>query len=136
MRKAQTFALGVREFGQGSGVFPGYGAHFELASERDYVLFADLNENREYDGSSEDVEALYIETSPKIFNLCAGEKTQPPGDCSLSELDITYLRPAPTIFFKSGIQNLTYADVQIKIKTPDGGIKTIVIWSTGQVAIE
>ncbi|HEY4527766.1 MAG TPA: prepilin-type N-terminal cleavage/methylation domain-containing protein [Candidatus Paceibacterota bacterium] len=136
LRRAQSFALAVREFGQGSGIFPGYGVHFEIASPADYAVYADINANREYDGASEAVESLHIETSSRIIALCAGEKTQPPGDCGFSELDITYLRPAPTIFFKSGVATLTYSDLEIKIRAPDGTLRTITVWNSGQVGLE
>lgn len=136
LKKAQSFALAVREFGAGSSLFPGYGAHFETASDREYAIFADTNGNKNYDISGELVELLRIEASPRIVALCASEKSQPPGDCSLTSLDITYLRPAPTIFFKSGIQTLNYPDVEIKVISLDGVIRTITVWSTGQVAVE
>jgi len=135
LKKAQSFGLGVREFGAGSSIFPGYGVHFDLAADREYLIFADINANKSYDASSELVELFQIETSPRIISLCAGEKTQPPGDCSLTNLDITYLRPAPNIFFKGGVQ-ISYSDVEVKIASPDGTTRTITVWTTGQISVE
>ena len=110
--------------------------HFDITTNREYLVFADVNANKNYEASSELVELFRIETSPKIISLCAGVKTQPPGDCSFTSLDITYLRPAPSIFFKSGVQTLSYSDVEVTIASPDGTTRTIVVWTTGQVAVE
>ena len=134
VRQAQSFALAVREFGAGSGIFPGYGIHFDKASEKEFILYADSNNNKVYDAPLELVDRFRIQTSPKISNLCGGEKSQPPGTCGLDSLDITFLRPNPTITLKSGLA--TYSDVEIKIVSPSGDVRTISVWSTGQIAVE
>jgi type II secretory pathway pseudopilin PulG len=134
VHQAQAYGLGVREFIPGSGVYPGYGIHFDSSSPDSFLLFADLNGNKLYDGDAEKVELFKIKTGEAIYDLCGNEKNTPPGVCSLNTMDIVYFRPAPVVSLRSGA--FTYADAEIKIKSQHAGIKEIIIWLSGQISIE
>lgn len=135
LRQAQVYGTSVREFGEGSGKFPGYGVRFKIASPDSYILFADVNANNSYDGDLEKVKTFSIGTNDRISDLCLNAKTSPPGNCSLSQLDVIFLRPNPTIILTNDGYTL-FSDAEITITSPKGGQKTVTIWSTGQISVE
>jgi prepilin-type N-terminal cleavage/methylation domain-containing protein len=134
VRQAQTYGLGVREFQPGTGIFPGYGVHFNITSSDSFILFADLDEDNVYDGVSENVESFKIQTGEKLSGLCANVKTSPPGTCGFNTIDIIFFRPKPLVTIKA--DGSDFFDAEIKIISPRGQIKTIVILSSGQISVE
>ncbi|NOY35892.1 MAG: prepilin-type N-terminal cleavage/methylation domain-containing protein [bacterium] len=142
VRQAQVYGLSVREFGAGSGVFPGYGVHFDIVGSPDtFVLFADINKNKSYDAgdgcggaSTECVQMFKINTGDKISKLCGDEQSFPPGDCSLGQLDIVYLRPTPTVTLEG--DGSSFSDADIVVRSPRGEEKKIKVWLSGQIGVE
>lgn len=117
VRQAQVYGLGVREFG--NGVYPGYGANFNLTSPSSFVVFADLPvTDNLYDPNTERVETINIQSGNTIYQLC-GKREGFVEDCGLTELNILYLRPYPTIVIKSGVID-DYEIARIKTVSPRG----------------
>ncbi|MEK9166542.1 MAG: prepilin-type N-terminal cleavage/methylation domain-containing protein [Patescibacteria group bacterium] len=139
LRKAQSLSLGVRGVGTGGPLqFPSYGVQFQTASPRQFFIFADLNGNNQHDVASDVVvETFFVESTPSIFMICAGEETLSNPDCSLPAIDIVYSRPQASSQFPVVILGAAGAvDAEIKVRNPSGtAIKTIVVWATGQVAV-
>jgi len=140
MREAETLALSVRESAPGSGTFAGYGVHFSSASPREYILFVDLPVgpglpgNGVYDGVSEEIDHFFIEKSPQIVDICVNTETSPPGNCSVSFVDIVYLRPDPTITITSNLGG--HPEFSVMVQTPRRNYsKEIIAWITGQIEI-
>lgn len=138
IRQAQVYGLGVRKFSTGTGdIYPGYGAHFDVSNPDSLVLFADVNANNRYDGSSETVELFKIQTNSKIFQLCGDIKSAPPGNCSISTMDIIFLRPVPTVIFTAnGGAASVSSDAEIGVISAKGKVSTIIVYSSGQISIE
>lgn len=133
-RQAQAYGLGVREFGVGSGIFPGYGLYFQKDAPASYIFFADVNNNMQYDAPGEKISEIFIQGNAYIDDLCANQKQSPAGPCGLASSNIVYLRPQPQVSLKSG--GFSYADIEIKIKGPRGTAKTVIFWLSGQISIE
>ncbi|MEK7480999.1 MAG: type II secretion system protein [Patescibacteria group bacterium] len=142
LRKAQARALAVQKF-VATGQFPqGYGVFFTRASDKEYILFADLDENNLYT-AGEAVETIALPTPLLISNLLAKEKTASPGT-SLHELHIVFYRPDPVIVMSgrstptSPPADLLAGDVEIVLSTPEAsfGTRKVVAWTTGQVSVE
>jgi len=133
-RLVQAYGLSVKEFGTGSDIFPGYGIYFQSASPASYIIFADVDADFQYDGVSERVKEIAVETSSRIYDLCGNVKNNPPGDCGLLDLSAIYLRPYPSVSLKSGASS--YSDIEIIVRSPKGMTKTIILWQGGQVSIE
>ncbi|MBI2038931.1 MAG: prepilin-type N-terminal cleavage/methylation domain-containing protein [Candidatus Niyogibacteria bacterium] len=152
-REAEAAALGVREFTfSGVGFFPAYGLHFEKPSAingdgRQFFLFADLDEDRLYDGTKDDnfdgepderADIFTISGAPKIVDLCSGRKSRSSSaGCRLDSLDITFVRPNPDVKIKRNNDPLSdFSDAEIVVRIPTGECRRITIWSTGQLSIE
>jgi len=131
IRQAQVYGLAVREFGAGSGVFPGYGVNFDIngGETNSFVLFADVDADKLYD-AGEDVEQYGIQTGDTIYELCANSCLTP-----INSLNIVFLRPNPIVTLtEDGFT--TFPDVQIKIHSRGGEERIITVWATGQVAVK
>ncbi len=145
IRQTQAYGLGVREFGLGNNIFPGYGLYFDktIPSPQYYIIFADSDGGFDYDSPGERVLTEYLQSGITIFELCANVKSNPPGDCTLSSLTAIYLRPNPTVTLKGGASPVcsgapagTWCDIEVKIKGKKGTTKTIILWRSGQVSVE
>lgn len=143
LRKTQSYALAVREFQAGSGIFPAYGVNISINDPLHYTIFGDLpplfGSNRFESFLGEAVETVTVEKRVKIAKICGNSQSIPSGSCELSSADIVYIRPVPTISLLGveGGLSLIYNDIKVVFKSLDGSIeKSVIIWSTGQISIE
>lgn len=140
LRKAQSYALAVREFQPGSSLFPAYGVNVSMNNPLQYIIFGDPNVTNRFENFlNEAVETVAVEKRVSISRICGNSQSIPQGSCALSSADIVYVRPAPTIVLTgvdSGISAL-YNDIKVILRSFDGSIeKNVIIWSTGQISIE
>ena len=113
LRRAQEMAVSSREF-KGKAVPGGYGLYFQNGSGN-YVLFADINSNKIYDGASEAVEVLQTERGVNI------------GFPSAYYLTIIFTPPNPTTFI---MPDASWAVITLN------GQKTVRVNKTGLIEIE
>jgi len=135
IHQAQAYALGVRESSQGSGFYPGYGVHFDRSVTNSFTLFADLNKNNTYDGSSENVEVFKIQTDDRL-SFCANVGASPV--CNLSVADLSFLRPNPTVTIRGvryGSPHI-YPDIRITLTSPRGLTRNVTILQSGQISVQ
>ncbi len=156
IRRAQVYGITVKENPTGSGEFPAYGIHFDFddagLSNKAYILFADsfpsavppeeTPGNSQYDpGLGENLATEQVPSPGYIFQLCSNQKTGDtadcPANCNLKKMDIVFRRPAPDIYLSGSPPVVTGCnDVEIRIKSPRGFQKQVVIWRTGQISVE
>lgn len=158
MREAETRAMTITEdpFSEGFGRFPAYGVHFDISlasgSNKKFILYSDFDktctaltsEKCRYiikEGANDKIIAeRIIPTAAVIKNLCGNLKSL--GEiCGLQELDITFLRPSPTIYLKGfdGVSWQDFNDAEILVDMPAGtkkNQKLIGITQSGQIFIE
>lgn len=147
IRQAQVYGLSVSESSVGSSVFPGYGVYFSTTINNAFKFFADTDNNKQYNGIScgvvgtECVENIIIKSGDFVRMICANSKTTSP-NCTtlLDSVNIVFVRPNPDAYvfgIPSGGGPITqYSDAEIIIESPGGFQKTLVVWSTGHIAIE
>ena len=91
LRKAQTYALAVRELQQGSGIFPPYGVNVAMGDLIHYTIFGDVNFEKNNPSYSprfesflgESVEVFSVEKRVSIFQICGNSQSVPLGSCCL-----------------------------------------------------
>jgi prepilin-type N-terminal cleavage/methylation domain-containing protein len=165
VRKAQSFAIGVR--GAGSGGFsPGYGVHFSIenidpselttysGSNRSFVLFANIDNDISYDNNgscgitsliegNECIEELKVMSTDRISSIIY---SQGGSDYEIREgdvIDIFFLRPnpEPTFCYKTessstcDVENISYVKIEIKNDANPDYIKTVTIYNNGQISV-
>lgn len=150
LRKAQTYALAVREFNSTYADdpfcttppvrFPPYGVSFAISDNKKYLIFGDVNCDNAYAPSSnEKVEVFNLAREVWIQSLTGYGPTCLSG-CSLNEANAVYKRPAPTVILsgRNGIDIYDELDrIEITLSIPSEGLsKKVIIRTTGQVSIE
>lgn len=120
LRRAQEMALSSQKI---NGQVPkGYGVYFNKNQAFQYILFADLDGNQQYSGSSEKKEEKTLEGIVRISQLS-------PESDSDSALTITFVPPDPTTVF--------YPDAATAFITLSAeGTKTIQVNKAGLIAVE
>lgn len=133
VHEAEVYALGVKSF---NSQFSGYGVHFER-NNGSFVLFSDINNDGVYNVGVEEVKIYAIQTNDKIQDLCGNQNTGDPADdiCGLASVDAIFLRPNPFVTL-NGAGNPGLSDIEIYLQSPKGKIKKIIIFASGQIAIE
>jgi len=150
--RAQSYGINVRPFDSATKPFEvGYGVHFKKNSiatndpkESDnfsFILFADINQDKDYDNLGEFLERYLIRRGnyiSRLYWLDSGGNEKPDLPNLLDYADITFLRPDPDANFYCGSFGCTGASaVGIEVSSSDGIIKKkIIIGATGQISVE
>lgn len=141
-REARIISLTVGE-SEIKTKFPGYGVHFDVSgsgNNKRYLIFSDLDANKKYVESDDGEKDIFlIQSSAFISGACFGDaKTF--NECDFSNqteiLDVVFLRPKPSIDFYDGNISRSEQNVSIFITNPEGVVKKIIIWKTGQIMVK
>ncbi len=122
---------GNKLYSDGTGCVPGTGECVEALLLRNYFIYAVCGNWR----SDHPSEASFRTTSDVDPYVATGH-------CDIDTLDINFTRPNPDALlqgYASGIPGHPlsgYSDVEIVVATSDGNVRTVVVWSTGQIAVE
>lgn len=160
LRKSQAHALAVREFNSTYADdpfcaappvrFPPYGISLSMTvggagDARDnntYIIFGDANCTNLYtvtlaDGSNEQVEVFDMANGIIIQSL-TGYGIPCLAGCSLSDANIVYQRPAPTVILSGNGSTLANLDrIEIILGVANSSLsERIIVRTTGQVSIE
>lgn len=149
VRQAQFFGMNVKGFGSGVGTdfTTGYGAYFSVSDPTSFILFADIDDDRVYDGVSELVEKYNIVRGNRIKYLCVVGSVDYCVEPDLSpviDLTIVFLRPDPDAIIKTDNISDCGADpsvgcssAQIYVGSPKDDVpdKIINVGITGQISI-
>jgi len=144
IREAQTYGLSVRSFG---GEFPAYGIYFNpgtYASE--YFLFADTNENGQYDPSTEFVDSYKFQGSYTISNVCAirGGTPECTSDNFFDWITIIFERPNPEACIATEgpdanvcgtVPPSGYSGAYIQIEGSGGVTRSVTVTTSGQISV-
>lgn len=139
IREAQNRALGSA-VEKGEIPSGGYGVAFLNTSEPPYlpILYADLNDNRKYDGNDEFIKYFDLNPIIEISTICGATDTQ--GCVALSKLYINFSPPEP-ITEITGIVGTSdirgYATISIGLRPKDKSLseRFIDVYNTGSINI-
>ncbi len=153
IRQAQNFGINVREVSNESDLTKkfqhAYGVHFDKDKNTNFILFADIDDNKKYSNDStackdnpECVDTYNFKRVNKISKICVTSLgIDYCSDPALSKLDIMFIRPNPDAIVK-GIKsdnteysNITEAKITIS-SGDDTNTRNIVVNSTGQISVE
>ncbi|MBV9349301.1 MAG: prepilin-type N-terminal cleavage/methylation domain-containing protein [Patescibacteria group bacterium] len=136
IRQAQVYGVSVQQTPSAS-FQAGYGIHFSPGST--YFLFADTNNNGQYDAGEQQVSVYSVGQGHSIKRFCelntfSQSVCSDDGDTPLSYLDIVFLRPNPDATFASNVPGYT-SSAKIVVASPSGETRTITVASTGQISV-
>ncbi|MBC8464838.1 MAG: type II secretion system protein [Parcubacteria group bacterium] len=134
-----------------------------LENKTKVYLYADVNNDQMYEGGDcipgggECIEVLTLRNH-HIAALCGDIKTDHPSAdvfrttddvidfntahplyCNKDSIDVLFTRPNPDAFprsFIDGGSETTHNDIAMVVSTPRGNVRTVVVWSTGQITVE
>ena len=140
VREAQVYGLSVRQNNTSFQV--GYGLHIESANNKQYILFADTNSNKQYDSGTDTIVKQYtLGKNHTLSNFC-GTKADGTMHCSngstatqITKLDVVFLRPDPDANISSEIPNTPYSSAQIYVSSSGGATRSLTVASTGQISV-
>jgi prepilin-type N-terminal cleavage/methylation domain-containing protein len=147
--QAQFYGIAVKEVSTGSNTFnASYGLTFSLlgpGSNTAYIYFADLDADTVYTGNwscdtSECLEKVDVIRGNIIDQICV-VRTSGSDQCdSAKRVDISFARPnteAQIKLFNSSGQPLAEPNlkgVRIELKSPRGSVRSVTVYTTGQVS--
>lgn len=158
IRKAQSYAIGVREVNYTAGFDYGYGIHFVVdensnpiaGSNKSFIIFSDISGNDEYNYTSSGIcgslsstneceEILSINSLDYVSAVWIDNKKKNKGI-----LDIVFKRPNPDAIFcykeettSNCKKDISYVKIEISngLSAEKEIIKTITVWNTGQIGV-
>jgi prepilin-type N-terminal cleavage/methylation domain-containing protein len=164
LREVQAYGISVREFRPGSDEFSqAYGIDINLNSasgsvgnDTTFYIFGDLDGNGSMSGwgtcnpgpTAECISPLVIARGNRISRLCvmrgggASDVCTDGSSGSFRRVAITFLRPdpAPQLRFMNGwgswVPYAGHRGVKIEITSPKGEVRTVVVYTTGQISVE
>ena len=151
LRKAQAYALAVREFNPAYADdpfcenppvrFPPYGVSFSMADNKKYLIFGDADCNDIYTaGSNEQVEVFTLAREVVIKSLRGYDSFACSLGCAFDQANATYQRPAPSVILSGKTGGTNYSDldrIEIVLEMPGQNLsRKIILRTTGDVSIE
>jgi hypothetical protein len=157
LRQAQVYGVSVKEFTPGSNEFSaGYGLSFSVMNATEklaYIYFADRASGSQkyiYEGdwtchtggaTDECVAKRDLPSGYTFSSICEISQADDL-DCSPGRVDVTFVRPetdAHIIFFNTSGDMMTFSGLKgakISLISPNGQVRSIVVYSTGQVSVQ
>ena len=132
VHEAQVSASAGKEFGGVYGV--GFGVYFTKGSSQ-FVTFGDLDDNGVYGGGSELFETHELTSGYSVSDICTYVSETGGSVCGRSDLTVLFKNPYISSAI-SGTYGSGFALADVKISTPTGETRKVVIWSTGHVYAE
>ncbi|MBI4812210.1 prepilin-type N-terminal cleavage/methylation domain-containing protein [Candidatus Falkowbacteria bacterium] len=124
IRLAQQFSLGANEF-NGAPPAGGWGIYFDESSPDSYIIFADIDENRNYDSGEEHARV----------NLPVGVSIEEIEDSDtgiiITNASVVFLPPDPITY----INNSSGNNVSITLKDVNNSVKTVEVNFLGLVEV-
>lgn len=139
IRNAQSYGLNVKaskDTNPATIFSHGFGAHFQKSAvaNGEFYFFSDLDNDGLLTPATEKITISTIKKGiivDSILASCGGP------EASYNSLDVVFVRPDPDAIIRvNGSATPRCQTAKIIIKAPDGATKTIVVRSTGQIAIE
>ncbi len=143
IREAQVYGTSVRAF-QGNFTARSYGIYFNRTTPSTYILFADLDDDGQYDTPGELVDTYTLTGSFTINEVCGMAATP---DCWTGVTDwlaITFRRPNPDACIATSPNEADvcgssptypYTHAYIQIVSPSGTTRSVEVYPTGQISV-
>ncbi|MDP4020969.1 MAG: prepilin-type N-terminal cleavage/methylation domain-containing protein [Candidatus Adlerbacteria bacterium] len=144
IREAQTYGTSVRSFETGMTTeFPAYGVYFDVTNDDEYILFADVNDNGQYD-AGEVVDNYTFQGNYSISDICATDGSEL---CGITWMAVTFRRPNPDACIATSDPNMDdvcgaspsspspYSQGLVQIEGSGGVTRSVTVTPSGQIAV-
>jgi prepilin-type N-terminal cleavage/methylation domain-containing protein len=143
VRQAQFYGITVKQSASAENFDSGYGVHL-TKNAASYTLFEDGKGSGSLDHeyrAGEELETYFIQKGNFISRLCVNGSIQGSVDCTLTALDLSFVRPNPDTYVAlSKNENPTDLDLSktmsiICVSSPKGTVRKVTVESTGQISV-
>lgn len=135
IRQAQVYGISVQRFGA-DDFNVGYGMYFTSTQPNAYFLFADaIGSNGTYDGG-ETVRSTQISGGYEISDLCAWAQGAAAYDCTITSLNILFVRPEPDALIRTTSGGPLMERGRIDIRSNSGDEISIIVERSGQISVQ
>jgi len=151
VRQAQVYGTSVRELDtttvSATPTFaPAFGLYFAGTSASNYILFADINNNGQYDPANETIQTFTLPSSYVINGVCAvlangterctSGTLDTSGVATITHMHVLFRRPNPEAVFTSSITPAeVYTSAYIQLGGNTSSTRSVTISSTGQIVV-
>jgi prepilin-type N-terminal cleavage/methylation domain-containing protein len=125
IEKTREMAMSAHPFSVGDAPEGGYGIYFNLNNRNQYIVFADIDANRQYDSPGELVETIPLEDNVELSAVFPN-----------NPLYIVFLPPSPDVFINANDSPINEAEITIRLKNDHTQTATIKVSGRGAVWIE
>ena len=141
IKQAQTYGIAVRE-SQTVSTFSSYGVYFDLANNKNFILFSDTNSSGIFNGNpscpvgdAECIQKYSISRGSYIKDICINSDAS----CGITKLTILFKKPNPNAIMsavnsQSNLSNLTSA--KIIISSASGATSSVIVTNVGQIYVQ
>lgn len=146
VREAQVYGIGVRSEDPSGTSFNGqFGAHFNMANDKQIIVFADLNNDGLYDSGEERyVYEFENRRGNRISALCVGDLSGSPCTSATgqNQMNILFRRPNPSNLVSCSNTAVCPTDLQsnrayvVLTDTYGDSCRVVVTEPTGQIRVE
>lgn len=129
VRQAQNYGINVQ--GQGGSFDKPYGIYFETGT-MSYMLFSDTDDDGYY-SEGEELDTFTLGRGFAVSRVCSLSGN----NCDdISAVSVVFRRPEPeAVMTEEGGSPGAVSAVAVKIESPRGGSRYIVVRQTGQIAV-
>ena len=122
----REMAMSARKFNSGNRPEGGYGIYFNSSFPNQYIIFADNNQNKQYDVSERVGDIISLDSKITISDLKVNSSLSSP-------INIVFQPPSPDVYINSPTKNLNIAEITLTLKSDHSKQKKIFINSSGLV---
>jgi prepilin-type N-terminal cleavage/methylation domain-containing protein len=143
IKQVQNYGIAVKEFqGIATSTFSSYGIYFDLANNKNFILFADVNSDSQFSGVTncpvgdpECIQRYSISRGSFISNICTDLDPLCPINKRASTLTVLFKRPNPNalIYFDNSITPSPNA--RIIISSANNATTSVIVTNAGQIYV-
>lgn len=143
VRQAQFYGITVKQSASAGNFDSGYGVHL-TKNATSYTLFEDGKGSGDLDHeyqAGEELETYSIQKGNFISSLCVNGSVQGSLDCTLTTLDLSFVRPNPETYVAlstgvgPAVLDLAKTTSVICVASPKGTVRKVTVESTGQISV-
>jgi prepilin-type N-terminal cleavage/methylation domain-containing protein len=135
VRQAQFYGITVKAPSSSTLFDSGFGVHF-VSNATNYILFEDKTSVNNFYDSGEMLETFNIKKGNKIGKICLTLTSGGTVDCSLTSVDISFIRPNPDSVIKSPEDPFNaYYKAEVCVQSAQATFRKIIVDVPGQISV-
>jgi len=135
LRTTQGYAINIQNIDGDDQYVGRYGLRFSTNTKTETILFSDNNlENFMYNGGSEYIQKTTLGRGVELSKICYLTTTNATENCSVTDLDVVFVRPRPDANVRINSQNIANVkEIRLEYLSPKGRVANVVFGVKGYI---